>query len=260
MSTIGVILVGRNMQEYVEPCLASWLTVAHALEAQGHKLLICAVSVPFVGFPHEAPDNTVAVLQAARDRGDIDHFITSETAMTETDARGAALTWLLSYGATLSWQLDLDEVYSPDDITNALAFVEANPFISWFRLSLRNAVFNEHTFLVEPFAPPRIHRLHLGGYRAVGFWDDNNVRYGGTITRDLKRDLDFASMTVPATLCNPRHLTWLNNDRSRRKIEYQLQGRGWPECSFRWDGTTGLRFNEAYYAVRGLGLPEIAGE
>jgi len=130
--------------------------------------------------------------------------------------------------------------------------------VDWFRLSLKNYVFDTSTYLADPFTPPRIHRVNIRGYRAHSFWDDNNVLYCGTITRDLKRDVDFPSLTVPKGVAWIRHDSWLNDSRSRRKIEYQVNGRKWPSCSFAWDDSKGgLIWNEAHFARIGQPIPEV---
>lgn len=261
---VGVILCAWQSEDLIDACLAPWLAAKRA-RLGGQDWSICAVSVPFEGFPQdETRDRTRSILGAYAHTGDIDHVIVSDKPIKETEARGAALRWLVAKGADLSWQVDSDEVYAETDIVGALRWVEANPYAIWHRLALRNAVFDEHTYLVEPFTPPRIHRIHTpGGYVADGFWDDNNVRYTRPCEREKMNcsalhDIQMAHMTIPAGVCNPRHLSWLSNARSKAKIAYQLAGRGWPECSFRWDEETdSLKFNEAYYARRGLPLPEV---
>jgi hypothetical protein len=161
-------------------------------------------------------------------------------------------------GCDIVMQVDGDEVFSPEEIARILDFVEKRPQIPWFRISYRNLVFTRSQCLADPFTPPRIHRLRPAGhkYEARSFWDDNNVAYHGTITRDIKRDLDFPSVTIPQSVAAPLHFTWLNNERSRLKILYQ--NRRWGHSSFVWDESKGgLSFNEDYYQKRGLPLPEV---
>ncbi len=257
---VGCIFAAWQCVDLLPASLAPWVEAKRS-RLGGHEYTICAVSVPFEGFPQEETrDNTRYKLGALANYGEIDHVVVSDKPIKETDARGKALQWLVAQGCDTLWQVDADEVYTHEDITRILAFVAPNSLIPWFRLSLRNAVFDERTFLTEPFTPPRVHSVRVRGYEASGFWDDNNVLYRGVLTRDMKPDVDFASMTVPSTIAWPKHYSWLSNARSKAKIGYQLQGRGWPECSFRWDETKGLQFNEAYYTKRGLSLPEVVRE
>lgn len=262
---IGVILTAFQAESFIAPgpdcTIQAWFDLAPRWE--GHEVKIAAVCVPFEGFEVGPLDNTRALLQARLDAGQLHHLITSNVPMKETDARGAALKWLVAQGVDTLVQWDSDEVATERDLRAIVGFVEANPWITSFRLSLRNAVFTSTTFLAEPFTPMRVHRTHIpGGYVASGFWDDNNVYYARPWVSDTSaatvRDVEMASMTIPAVVANPVHLTWLDdgpNGRSRRKIEYQTKARLW-ECSFRWDESKGLQFNEAYYAKRGLPLPE----
>lgn len=240
---IGIILTGYNMEEYVSRCLGPWIQ-AKKIKLDGHEFVICGVSVPFAGFPASKKDNTTTILEQLRQAGAINHLITEPENIPETTARGMALQWLKTQEVDIIWQVDLDELYTINDISNILACVDRNPFITWFRLSLKNYVLDEHTFLEEPFQPPRIHRINDRGYSAHSFSADNDIQYGGKITRDIHPQEHFATMIIPQGVAWVRHMTWQNNSRSRRKIEYQLKGRNWPSCTFAWDDARGgLIFN-----------------
>lgn len=258
MARFGVIFAAWQSEDLLDESLSPWVAARQA-RLGGHEYVICAVSVPFVGFPQpEVLDGTVSSLQRALGSGDIDQLVTSPIPLTEVAARGEALRWLVTAGCTVLVQADSDEAYRESDILGVARWVEANPFSVWARVSLRNAVFTRDQYLTEPFTPPRVHRVRVGSYRAHSFWDDNNVLYGGTITRDLKRDVDaFASATIPTALCHPRHYSWLSDTRSRDKVAYQR--RRWGHCSYQWDETTQtLAFDPTYYSRRGLPLPEVA--
>lgn len=252
---VGVIYSAYNAREYVERSLAPWVHLKYRYGKMsmpvGHpknpySFTICAVNVRFAGFETETEDGTRELLRAYAARGDI-HLIDAPDNVPEATARGMALSYLKGQ-VDVVWQVDADEFYTEADIHAILAYVRANPYAEWFRLSLKNYVFDEVTYLTEPFTPPRIHRVNVRGYRAHSFSGDNDIQYGGTITRDIVPQERFASVTVPESVAWIRHLTWQDNDRSRAKIEYQLNGRGWPQCSFAWDG--GLRFNPALPAPK----------
>lgn len=261
-----IIFCAWQTREYLDESLTPWIE-ARRQSLGGHTFRIVAVCVPFVGFDHsDAPDGTRDYLYGALERGEIDEVINGDLPRTEVVARGAALQWAIQHSEgdgmdEATWQWDADEVATLDEIQRMADFMAANPLVAWARTSYRNAVFAKDQFLAEPFTPARIHRLAVPGrsYRAHSFYDDNNVMYGGTITRDLKRDLEFSSVTIPSSVAFPRHYTWLNDQRSRKKCAYQLAR--WGLCSFRWDdATNGLQFNEGYYRERGLPLPEIVKE
>ncbi len=257
---IGCIFVAWQSADLLPSSLTPWVEAKRA-QLGGHEYIVAAVSVPFEGFPQEEErDATRSILGAAAHVGDIDHVIVTDKPMKETEARGAALRWLVEKGVDTLWQHDSDEVAAQDDIARIAAFVENQPYVTWFRLSLRNAVFSPTTFLVEPFTPPRIHRVHARGYRAHSFSADNDVAYGGTITRDIIPQDRFSSMTVPTSVAFVRHLSWLNDLRSKRKCAYQ-QHRWAPPvgagCAFRWDETRGLVWNEEHFKLTGQPIPDV---
>jgi hypothetical protein len=218
--------------------------------------VICGVSVPFKGFPQEEIlDRTQALLINERELGYIDHLIAGSTPMTEIEARSAALRWLVNQGVEVLVQIDADEFYTNLDISNIFRFVESQPYISWFRLCLKNYVFDNNTYLKEPFTPPRIHRVEAGTYRVHSFNQDNDVAYGGRITRDITNQERFSSMTIPQSIAWISHSSWLSNQRSKKKIEYQWAR--WGCCSYRWDHIKNvLAFDTDFYHSKGLPLPE----
>lgn len=247
---IGIILTGFNMEEYVESCLSAWLE-ARRSNLGGHEFVICAVSVPFAGFPNTIEDNTTSLLFDQMSIGNIDHLVDGPRNIPETTARGMALQWLKERGVDILWQVDLDEMYTVSDINNILTFVKSNPFIAFYRVSLKNYVFDTNTYLTEPFTPARIHRVIYGNLEISGFWADNNAHYnhGGT------RDTELSCLTVPPLVAWIKHLTWQNDLRSKDKVEYQQLR--WGTCSFKWDNVEGLSFDEDYYRQRGIMVPNL---
>lgn len=239
MSKIGIIWVGFNCEDTLERSLAPWIA-ARRDRLNSHEFAICAVSVPFEGFGEEATDKTRTLLGFASTRDDIDHAIVRDKPMKETEARGAALRWLTEKGCVLSIMVDADEFWTIDQISKAITFMEERPFLCWARVCLKNYVFDTKTYLVEPFQPPRLHRLtYQGVYRAVGFEQDNDVRYEMLPGGALVGQEGLPHATVPKNLVWVRHESWPNSNRSRLKIEYQLKGRNWPSCSFSWDDSQG---------------------
>lgn len=241
---VGVVLVGYNMSEYVSSCLDAW-TQARECKIDGHEFVICAVSTTFAHFPCSEADNTAYLLGSRVASNEIDHIITEPKNVPETVARGMALTYLKDHGCDVSWQVDLDEDYTLDEIRRVLEFVVANPWAAWFRLSLKNFVLDSRTYLVDPFTPPRIHRINHDGYRAYGFSADNDISYAGGITRDIKHQDQLPSMTIPQSVAWIKHDSWPNSLRSKYKCEYQKTRWG-NSCSFAWDDSQGgLIFNPA---------------
>lgn len=256
---IGIIFTAFNVEQYVDNSLDPWLSARNGT-LDGHEFLIAAISVPFKGFNVKELDNTQIILKEYYNHQDID-YLHSEYDLTrtfsETDARGLALKWLMEKKVDILIQWDGDEIASLENISKIVKCVEDNPYITMFRLSYKNLVFTENQYLEEPFTPARIHRTCVGGFVASGFWDDNNVFY--TYGDRHMRDSDMASKIIPRSIAWPRHYTWLNDFRSKQKIQYQMS-RGWPSCSFRWDEKEGLKFNEEHFRRLGQPLPKVISE
>lgn len=256
MSRIGVIWVGFNTEEYVEASLRPWIE-ARRDKLGGHEFVICAVNQPFKGFEVTEIDDTKEALLARMAALQIDNVISynddNPVAVTETEARGAALRWLVEQGCEISVMCDSDEFWTTEQIARALSFVATHPHHVWWRVCLRNYVFDDSTYLVEPFTPPRIHRLKVQGtLTAAGFEQDNDIWYGRVDGMPISQR-ELPSATIPRGSVWVRHLSWPNSPRSRRKIEYQLRARCWPSCTFAWDDSQGgLIFNPA------LPAPETA--
>lgn len=254
---IGVIFTAWQTEDMVNESLRPWIQARHD-RLGDNDYLICAVSVPFEGFSQdEKLDDTVVNLRVYSKDHVIHHHIWQETPMKETEARGQALRWLLDRGCDITIMVDSDEFYQLAEIERIFSFVASRPSIAAFRGSLKNYVGipDDKTYLVQPFTPMRIHRVQHGSYQANSFWDDNNVLYRGTITRDFKRDIDLPVGQIPKVVAWTKHLSWPNSIRSQRKIDYQLNGRKWPTCSFGWDDARGgLIWNPA------MAAPETARE
>jgi hypothetical protein len=253
MSRFGIIYVAYQCEDLIDASLFPWVE-ARAARLGGYDYVICAVSVPFVGFEQEEKkDGTLGKLEQAA----VDCIIASQEPLAEVDARGRALKWLRDEGkVTHLFQVDSDEIYEISQILNIVKAIESNPFIAWWRIPFKNYVFDDKTYLVEPFRPPRIHEVRLGQCVASGFWDDNNVMYKTQDGIEMK-DTQWAGFAIPTNLVWIKHLTWLSDERSRRKVAYQRAR--WGHCSFRWDDEKGrLCLDEDYYRTHGLPPPEVA--
>lgn len=258
MKKLGIIYCSYNTESYTAASLAPWIS-ARAKKLGGIDYAICVVSVPFEKFLAKREDGTLDVLIGAKDRGEIDLLISQGVPMAEVDARGKAMKMLIESGCDCILQADSDEFYLEDQIAKIVDIIQRNPLVTWFRLSLKNYVFDEKTYLAEPFQPPRVHRVKtMCGCSAAGFWDDNSVFYADKRSGAKYRDRDFSSKTVGPNIAWIRHLTWLNDERSKKKTEYQVTRWGADLCSFAWDEKRGgLVFNERYYERAGMELPEL---
>lgn len=244
---IGIIYCAYSSEEYVEKSLSPFLNPVN-----GHSFAVSAISYPFENFEKGGNKKTLDILRKYRD----DRKITlnyGPDPIKETVARQIALDDLSKRGIDLVWMVDSDEFYSIEQIKEIIQFVADEEFITWFRICLKNRVF-DGGYLEEPFAPPRIFRVKAPNYTINKFYDDNNVNYRGRLKGDIVPDLALANMMIPKRIAWVDHMTWLNDERSKKKVEYQ-KARGW-NCSFKWNYEKGyLEFNEEYY--NGKNFPTI---
>jgi len=222
----GIIFCGYGTSDLTHRSLAPWIK----LRKEG-KCHICAVSVKFADFTGE-DDGTTDILRTYLKDGLIDHLIDSPNNIPETIARGMALEWLKNNTSIDNiWMVDSDEIYTLSNIANIFKFVDAHDYIAWFKISFKNYIFDENTFLTDAFTPPRIFRLKHNNLNLRMFIQDNDIGYSDD--KFIYSNASFPNVCIPMGIAWITHLSWLNNERSKRKVEYQLAR--WNNCSFVWN-------------------------
>lgn len=266
MSSIGIIYCAYDAEDQIDRSLNLW----KVLRAEGQPFHICAVSMQFEGFEKRSNEATLEVLNDYYKLGVIDRILTSEEPKKETEARAAALHYLVEEkSCDIVLLVDADEIMNLESYLNIFKFVKENPFIPCFRLCYKNLVFSTNQYLAEPFTPPRIFRTNIKvsgqDFKIAGFRDDNNVYYKNNDKPPfILPDSDLPWTTIPQNLAWIPHETWLNDLRSKRKCRYQEKRWAHPRgfgCSFAWDAARGgLVFNEKYYELIGQPLPKVITE
>lgn len=264
INTIGVIFCAYNCLDTLEQSIRPWID-ARANSLDGRQYIISAVSVPFAEYRdiNIKTDDTPQVLNNQYfAKHEIDHLTLAPEFVEERQARNLALLPLLDCGCDTIILVDADEVYSIDQISKIFSFVEMDRFISWFGLSLKNYIFTKDQYLKEPFTPPRIFRVETNGYKIKEIYFDNDFLYEGTIVENssFKKKIisykELPSKNIPKEIAWINHYSWLNNDKTRAKVEYQ-EKRGWL-CSYKWDKEKiSLAFNENFFKLHNLAIPEI---
>ncbi len=260
MSKIGIIFCAYNTVEYVADSLTPWQQ-AQADKLCGNEWLISVVNVPFAQYKEMnlPEDGTRDFLKEEFNKFRIDYLFTEPEYVEEAVARNLALQPLLEAKCDIIIAIDSDEIFTIGQIESIFNFIELNKFESWFSISYKNYVFNKNTYLTDPFTPPRIFRVKTNGCTLRRFFYDNDIVFQLDVSGQMISYKELPNKVIPATICFCRHMTWLNNETSRRKIEYQSRRQGWV-CSFRWDEKEGLKFNEEFYLTRGMMLPSISKE
>lgn len=255
---IGIIYTAYNSEDYIERSINPWIE-AKTKKIGGFDFSIATVSMPFEKFPSSKQDGTLEKLQKITERGDIDTlFCDSNIPVNEWEARNLCLQYFKNnYPCDLFFMLDSDEFYDTNEIKSLFQYIESgDPLVAWYKVCLRNFVFNNKTYLTEPFMPPRIYRNRVGNYEINKFTYDNDINYIHIKNKEEKSHLELAYSTVPQILCNARHYTWLDDQRSRDKIDYQ-KSRGWM-CSYYVNEQGRLDFNPEYYKKYNIPVPSVS--
>lgn len=236
---LGVLLTAYNCEETLEACLEPW---------RGHR--VAAVSIPFKEYGVEK--NNEATLKILKNHCE---FIAREPKFVEESvARNLALSHLKAQKLDSFIILDGDEIYSKEDISKLESFVESQSDICWFSVNLKNYVFTEETW-IDGFCPPRVFRFNYGGLMLDSFYWDNDIYYKDISNRNHNYK-NISNIAIPKRICYPKHLTWLNNEKSKEKVRYQEKHFG--QCSYRWNEESNqLEFNTQYYSSLNLPVPAL---
>jgi hypothetical protein len=266
MFKIGVLGCGFECEEYIEEVLKPWF------EAKQNNLAGCEFVFSFVhGQFKEYSVINGGEIKTQTPKWYYDHsssidYFSAPSPASEAEQRNNALMPLLREGCDLVWLLDLqDEIYTLKQIEDIVLYIKNERFTSWFNLCFKNYVFDKNTYIKEPFCPPRIFRVSTNGFKLKDFFWDNDVRYEGTVNTGYSFDsktINYAALPskmIPARIAHIKHLTWLSNEKSKKKCLYQQMHFG-GKCSYKWDDQIGLTFNEAYYKENGLNLPILIKE
>ncbi len=247
---IGIIFCLYNCESTLNDCLNAWEQVGT------NQFVYSCISTPFKGYEDFNPpvDNTVNLVRASEIMNA--HFI-NESYLEETQARGLCLQYLKNENCDIIWMVDGDEIYTVEQIKSIIKYIENNPETTWFKLCLKNYIFDSKTYLEEPFIVPRIYRVTARPFELGTFYQDNDIDYIQTVgeTKVSIPNGFIKNKTIPQKLVWVSHLTWPSNENSRLKVEYQLKR--WNLCSYSWkDGK--LDFNPDYY--KNKQLPKILTE
>lgn len=260
MKKIGIVFTAFNMEEYLLKSIWPWVA-ARECNLLDYKFIISAVSVPFLEYKDFKikKDKTQEILETYKYNNNIDYLFSSNDYYTESDARNKALEPLLKENCEAIWIIDADEMYQLENIENILKYIELEKFISWFSISYKNYVFDERTYLKDAFTPPRIFRVNTNGYKLSRFFWDNDLCYFGVANSNNEfQNKEISYKVLPMKIIPKRvafvpHFTWLSNEKSRLKVEYQKL-RGW-KCSYLWNYKDNkLEFNPIF------NIPEVLRE
>lgn len=256
---IGILFCAYNCEETIHQSLAGWLE-AKKSKVGGHEYIISAVSIPFQEYKDidQNADSTPQILGEYVESNKVDYLVTGPKFISESKARDLALEPLLTENLDLVILFDGDEIITVEQILNIINFIQLDPWCSWFSFSYKNYVFDTNTYLVDPFTPPRAFRVKTNGYTLAGFNWDNDTVYKNDMHNEYIFFKNLPTKTIPSSIAWIKHLTWLNNEKTKKKIAYQLSHfKG--VCSYQWNIEKNcLEFNRDFYLKNNLPIPLIA--
>lgn len=253
MIKLGVIFCGYNCDEHVAASLPIWEFLKKKM---GDNLTFTVCNCLFEEYADMGQKVLPLAEWAKADFIDFCHH--NKWPVSEAVARGECLKFLLTKDIDFVLLVDADEFYTKENFDNIVKFVENNEFITWFKLSLKNYVFDNKTYLTDPFTPPRIFKVLDGDYELDSFSWDNDVVYRNTFGNKVPHS-QFSSITIPKNIAWINHYSWCGAaDYLRDKVAYQLAHFN-GVCSYRWDDKENrLKFNEDFFEKYRLAIPKIA--
>lgn len=250
---IGLVMAVYNGIDYLEKCLAPWIEYRNKYP---NTLFISCVDGRFKDFGGETQnsnDGTVQYLISQLNFNKIDYFQALLKDNSEHDARNYALSPLLINRCdyVISW--GVDEIATLEQIEKIVSFIEKNEFIDVFRIKYRNFVFDKKTYTLG-FSPKRVWKVNDNSLKLLEYRWDDDAAYKNLNTDAIILDDNLPTITIPSVEID--HFTWLDDERSKKKVEYQERHFGKNGCSFSWNYENNrLFFNREYFLKNNLTIP-----
>jgi hypothetical protein len=246
MKRLGVILSAYALEEYVKPCLTPWLSF---------DIPVSCASFQFEGFERQDNERCINELKSLLPTQNI--FYDNNIALQEHDARNIGLNYLKNNTDVDTFLiLDIDEFYTESDIEFILKYINDDDFnwVAWAKINFKNYIFNQKSW-TDGFCPPRIFKANYRDFKLDKFYWDNDLIYKDNSSNQIDYK-SLSSAIIPKHKLHIRHITWLDNVRSKNKVEYQEKHFG--KCSFKWnDETNKLEINSQYYRDSNQAIPQI---
>lgn len=245
----GVLFCGYNSEQYVKSALEPW-------KKRG-DCIISAVSVPFLEYVDidDMCDGTTQYLETQFHNGLIDEVFTRPRYLREHEARNLALDALLGEDVDFIFIVDADEIYKDKEIDQICQYVEENP-TWWYKIALKNFVFDKNHYLEEPFCPPRVFRVKADNLRLDKFYWDNDIQYKNIETGEILDYKSLPCLQVPKKLACIDHYTWLSDEIGKRKCAYQQSHFG--HSMYKWNEKENrIEFDEVFLKQTGQEKPKV---
>ena len=243
---IGLIYCGYNIEEYVLDTITPWIEAKKFFDVK-----IAAVSLPFKEYfnSSQSEDKTKDILTDLYSRGQIDFLYTEPKYIEEHTARNLCLFSVLANKPDIVIMVDGDEFYTVEAIKSIVDYIEKTPQFDCYEVDFKNYVFDGKQW-IDGFHPFRVFRNDRNKGINQFYWDNDVIFINGKTHKQTNY------VTIPREVAHIKHMTWLNDERSRLKREYQLKRAG--VCSYNWDDEKKcLSFNYDYYDTHGYERPVV---
>lgn len=245
MKNLGIILTAYGLKEYVSECLNAW---------KQFDIPIACNSFQFENF--EKKDNKECILELKKFLPESAIFYDDEIVLKEHEARNITLNYLKNnFSIDAYLILDIDEFYTKKNIENLLEFINSEDFqwVAWAKINFKNYIFDGKHW-TDDFCPPRIFKSTYKEFVLNKFYWDNDIIYLNH-DNDIIDYKQLSNIVIPKNKLHVKHMTWLNSDRSKNKIEYQEKHFG--GCAYKWNELANcVEINNEFYKKIGQ-IPPI---
>lgn len=250
---IGIIAVGyqcKNLKEILDP----WFKLKELYRNNIYISITTALFKEYWELGKQYENQEMEnICKDFLNQKKIDYFNSIHTPILDFESRNICWQDLKDKNLDIVWQLDIsDEYYSLDEILNTINWIQNNSLYDTYRINFKNyfGELNSKKYILD-FNPPRINWVKKFGNIRRWYWD-NWIEYNNG-----NKSENSSQSTVPITICNPKHLSWVGDkDFLVNKINYQQKALGC--CSYQWDyENNNLKFDLNYYRKYNKEIPEI---
>lgn len=246
---IGVSSIGYNSRDLLNQCFKAWNELKSEFDIKICFSHGCFVETYKLNFPILSEDGTHELASSLYTSKQIDHLIIYDTPQLENQMWSNNYYVLRDlYNIDLLIMVNVDEIWTVDEIKKLLKIVQENQQIDYFKINFKNYCIDYNTW-VDDFIVPRVwYTKKNNGIKA--FYKDDLVEYNNE-----KKDIECPYAIISKDILFPKHYSWVGSkEYLLRKLNFQKLRYGL--CSYTWDYTKDkLCLNDEYYNSYGVSKP-----
>ncbi len=249
---LGVVISIYNGMEFLEEFLKPWIEAKKELDIK-----IVFIDAKFENFDGEtnSTDGTTEYLINKLNCGLIDYYGYYYANKKEHEVRNVGINMLVDMGCHYILSTAPDEIFTVEQIKYIYNYIQWDKNNVLFKLSYKNYVDSKNTYVLN-FEPKRIWKVYLDNYKFNGLVFDDDGSYINPNNGNILLDNDFPSTIISDIKI--KHYSWLSNQNSINKINYQEKRWSKNSCSYKWNNETQkIEFNLDYYRKIGQNPPII---